>query len=108
LIPVVSAVNPAALYLSENAMTVQFNKGSTPIKNFLTMEEDCGLVIPLSFPTPSEVFVWEEGRAAEQKFHLALQTNKAYVMNGKTVMHVVNSEPVVCVIFCLAMGGSSD
>jgi hypothetical protein len=107
LIPVVQAVNPNALYMSENAMTIQFGSGITPLKSFLTMEEDCALMIPLSIPESAHVTVWEEGNPAGDRFTLPLRADKAWVMTGRTSLRMNNSDPMVCMIFCLAGGTGS-
>jgi hypothetical protein len=75
---------------------IQLHPGVAPLKNFLTMEQDCGLLIPLS-PTPTTtttttaaaaagvseeggepslaVTAWDETRG-EDKYRLALAAGK--------------------------------
>lgn len=100
-------MNPAALYLYEKAMVIQLHNGVAPLKNFLTMEEDCGLVIPLSVSDEMLVTVWDETRG-EEKYRLALSTGKAFVMSGTSVLRVEGDDPLVCVVFCLAAGSGGD
>ncbi|KAK3941939.1 hypothetical protein QBC46DRAFT_381318, partial [Diplogelasinospora grovesii] len=108
LIPVVSAINPAALYMSENAMVVQFVKGLTTIKSFLTMEDDCGLVIPLSSPpsdgsTQVTVADYATGSILELDISM-ISEGAAFVVPGTASMGITSADPLVCVIFCLAGG----
>ena len=92
--------------MSENAMVVQFNKGSAQLKNFLTMEDDCGLVIPISVvPRSVKVTAWDRSRASEA-ITLPMSSGKSFVMSGRTTLSVNSFDPLVCVIFCLAAGGN--
>lgn len=108
LVPVVTAVNPEALYLSENAMVVQLSNGTTPLKSFLTMEEDCGLLIPLAVPNSAHVTVWEEGVLGGNVYSLPFSPDKTFVMTGRSHLRMNSTDPLVCVIFCLARGNGGD
>jgi hypothetical protein len=87
-------------------MVVQLHKGVAPLKSFLTMEEDCGLVVPLSASDDVLVTAWDETRG-EETYRLALEEcgrRKAFVVSGTSKLRVVGDEPLVCVMFCLAAG----
>jgi hypothetical protein len=120
----VTSINPSALYLYENAMVIQLHAGVAPLKNFLTMEHDCGLLIPLSpvpaaAPAPMEedddddddqnlvVTAWDEMRG-EETYRLALAEGKAFVISGTAKLRVQGRKPLVAVVFCLASGSSGE
>jgi hypothetical protein len=100
-------VNPAALYLYDKALVVQLHEGVAPLKNFLTMEEDCGLMVPLSITDDMLVTAWDETRGNEA-YRLALSMRKAFVMSGSSKLRIAGDDPLVCVVFCLAAGRSGE
>ncbi|KAJ9133931.1 hypothetical protein NKR19_g8866 [Coniochaeta hoffmannii] len=130
LIPIVTLINPRALYLYEKAMVVQLNAGVAPLKSFLTMDQDVGLLIPLS-PASSAatksksesldedededededlllVTAWDETRG-EERYRLALAAGrKAFVVSGTAMLRVEGREPLVAVVFCLASGTGGE
>ncbi|KAB5562799.1 hypothetical protein GE09DRAFT_1284819 [Coniochaeta sp. 2T2.1] len=120
LIPVLTQVNPTALYLYEKAMVVQLHAGVALLRNFLTMEQDCGLVIPLYSYVSEEdgegssllVTAWDETRGGEEEnvvYRLELSIGrKAFVMAGTSKLRVEGPEPLVAVVFCLAAGGDGE
>ncbi|KAB5560275.1 hypothetical protein GE09DRAFT_1057892 [Coniochaeta sp. 2T2.1] len=119
LIPVLTQVNPTALYLYEKAMVVQLHAGVAPLRNFLPMEQDCGLVIPLySYVSEEEaeegsllVTAWDETRDGKEDVVYRLELSigrKAFVMAGTSKLRVEGPEPLVAVVFCLAAGGDGE
>lgn len=103
LIPIVTSINPLALYLYEQAMIVQLHRGVAPLKDFLTTQDDCGLLMPLSASDDVLVAAWDETRGGET-YRLALSPRKAFVLSGTSKIRVASDEPLVCVVFCLAAG----
>ncbi|OIW31173.1 hypothetical protein CONLIGDRAFT_303042 [Coniochaeta ligniaria NRRL 30616] len=107
LIATVSAVNPSALYLYEKALVVQLHAGVAALKSFLTMERDCGLVIPLFEGNDLLVTAWDETRG-DDVYRLQLADGKAFVMSGSSKLRVSGGDPLVAVVFCLAAGGGGE
>ena len=106
-------------------MVVQLNAGVAPLKSFLTMEHDVGLLIPLS-PASSAgatesasldeeddedsllVTAWDETRS-QDRYRLALVAGKkAFVVAGTAMLRVEGREPLVAVVFCLASGTGGE
>ena len=107
-------------------MVVQLNAGVAPLKSFLTMDQDVGLLIPLppasSAATKSKseslddeededlllVTAWDETRG-EERYRLALAAGrKAFVVSGTAMLRVEGREPLVAVVFCLASGTGGE
>lgn len=107
LISTVTEVNPAALYLYEKAMVVQLHNGAAALKNFLTTEEDCGLMVPLAISDDMLVTAWDESRG-DDVYRLELSAGKAFVMSGSSQLRVQGEDMFVCVVFCLATGGRGE
>jgi hypothetical protein len=88
-------------------MVIQLHSGLAALKNFLTMEDDCGLMIPLSMSDDVLVTAWDETRG-DDVYRLELSTSKAFVISGSSKLWVAGADPLVCVVFCLAAGRGGE
>lgn len=88
-------------------MVVQLHNGAAALKNFLTTEEDCGLMVPLDVSDAMLVTAWDESRG-DDVYRLELSTAKAFVMSGSSMLRVEGDDMLVCVVFCLATGGPGE
>jgi hypothetical protein len=106
LLGAVAKTDPETLYLSQSATVIQFCKGLSPIQSFVTMPEDCALLIPLHVPGDVDAFMRELGGGGVMVLPLrrepaGTQIN-GYVIRGSCTLMMATEASMVCVVFCLA------